>query len=191
VTLVIVVTAAPRHLLCCIDLSESHSIQQVDLRIYIPTLILNLTSSFLYNLDNVYIADCDNNVVRKVTVSTGIISTIAGTDASGYSGDGGPATSAEMSYPFGITVDSQGNVFIADSDNNRIRKLTVSTGIINTVAGSGSTTFSGDNGAATSATLNRPNGVALDSAGKHHYSGIIPGRSVTFFLNFRQHIHRR
>ncbi len=113
-----------------------------------------------------YIADTYNQRIRKVTISTGIINTIAGTGINGYSGDNGPATSATFYYPYGIEVDSAGNVYIGDRDNNRIRKVTVSTGIIATFAGSGGTdSYSGDNAAATSATLLYPRGVALDTTG--------------------------
>ncbi len=113
-----------------------------------------------------YISDKNNQRIRKVTVSTGIISTIAGSGGTGsYSGDGGQATSATLYYPYGIALDSTGNVYIADISNNRIRKVTISTGIITTYAGTGTASYSGDNGSATSASLNQPTGVALDSAG--------------------------
>ena len=116
-------------------------------------------------------------------MSTGIITTIAGTGTSSYSGDNGPATSAALYYPFGVAVDSSGrthivllsgslnvsllgNVYIADTDNNRIRKVTISTGIITTIAGTGTSSYSGDGGEATSATLYYPYGVNVDSSGK-------------------------
>ena len=131
-----------------------------------------------------YIADSNNNRIRKVTVSTGIITTIAGTGTESYSGDNGQATAATLKFPFEVAVDSSGrdytlllsdclnvsllgNVYIADTYNNRIRKVTVSTGIITTIAGTGSNTYSGDNGQAMSAALNYPFGIALDSAGTH------------------------
>jgi RHS repeat-associated protein len=114
---------------------------------------------------NIYIADTDNNVIRKVTVSSGIITTVAGNGTAGYSGDGAAATSAELDDPLGVALDSAGNIYIADSENNRIRKVTVSTGLITTVAGNGNEGFSGDGGLATSAQLDLPFGVALDSAG--------------------------
>jgi uncharacterized protein (TIGR03437 family) len=110
---------------------------------------------------NLYIADSSNNVIRKV--SGGVITTVAGTGTAGFSGDGGPASSAAMNLPLGIAVDAAGNLYIADTDNNRIRK--VSGGTIATVAGTGSTGSTGDNGRATSATLTYPYGVAVDSAG--------------------------
>ena len=104
-----------------------------------------------------------------MTVSTGIISTIAGTGTESYSGDNGAATSATLSYPFGVGLDTAGNVYIADTLNHRIRKVTISTGIITTFAGTGTASYSGDNGPATSATLNNAYGVAVDSAGTPRY----------------------
>jgi trimeric autotransporter adhesin len=107
---------------------------------------------------NVFVADTGNNLVRKVTPA-GIISTIAGGGTGGL-GDGGSATSAQLSSPFGIFVDAAGNIFIADSGDNRIREITA--GVIATVAGGGT---AGDGGAATSASLNNPTGVFADTAG--------------------------
>ena len=112
---------------------------------------------------NAYIADSGNNKIRKVT-STGIITTIAGTGTVGSSGDGGRATSAQLSNPTGVSVDISGNMYIADCDNNKIRMVT-GTGIINTIAGTGTSGSSGDGGAATSAQLNHPNGVSVDVSG--------------------------
>ena len=123
----------------------------------------------LHHLGNIYIADRYNSRIRKVTVSTGIISTIAGTGTQSYSGDNGAATSATLNYPWGVGLDTASNVYIADALNNRIRKVTISTGIITTVAGTGTASYSGDNGPATSATLYYPNGVAVDSAGTQRY----------------------
>ncbi len=139
--------------------------RQVDNYIYDP-----LSCAYSVLLGNVYIADAHNHRIRKVTVSTGIITTIAGTGTSGsYSGDNGPGTSAALNLPCGVAIDTSGNVYIADSFNNRIRKVTVSTGIITTIAGSGASSFSGDNNQATAATLKFPTGVALDSAGTRRY----------------------
>jgi sugar lactone lactonase YvrE len=114
---------------------------------------------------NIYIADTYNNRIRKVTTSTGKISTIAGNGTAGFLGDNGAATGAEVYLPTGVAVDASGNVYIADYGNNRVRKVTVSTGVISTVAGNGTGGFSGDNSSATSAELYRPAGVALDSSG--------------------------
>jgi uncharacterized protein (TIGR03437 family) len=110
---------------------------------------------------NVYIADTVNNRIRKV--ANGVISTVAGNGTLGYSGDDGPATSAQLSWPAGVAVDSAGNLYVADQNNFRIRK--VSNGVITTVAGNGMPGYSGDNGPATSAKLYGPVGVAVDSAG--------------------------
>jgi uncharacterized protein (TIGR03437 family) len=110
---------------------------------------------------NLYIADFGNNVIRKV--SGGVITTVAGNGGQGYGGDNGPPTSAELYQPMGVAVDSAGNLYIADTVNCRIRK--VSNGIITTVAGDGTAGFSGDGGAATSAEVNEPYGLAVDSAG--------------------------
>jgi uncharacterized protein (TIGR03437 family) len=108
-----------------------------------------------------YIAESEGHRIRKV--SGGMITTVAGNGNAGFSGDGGPATSASLYQPWGVAVDSGGNLYVADSDNNRIRK--VSGGTITTVAGNGNQGFSGDGGPATSASLSGPSGVAVDSAG--------------------------
>ncbi len=100
------------------------------------------------------IADTDNNRVRKVA-SNGIITTVAGTGAIGASGDGGPATAAALNRPYGVTGLPDGSFLIADTSNNRIRKVS-STGVITAFAGTGSAAFAGDGGSATSATLNFP-----------------------------------
>ena len=112
---------------------------------------------------NFFIADSGNQRVRMVTPG-GTISTVAGNGLQGDAGDGGPATSAELLYPLGVAVDSAGNLFIADMGNNRIRMVTPG-GTISTVAGNGAYGYSGDGGPATSAELNVPNGVAVDSTG--------------------------
>ncbi|MBV9770628.1 MAG: hypothetical protein JOZ32_13720 [Bryobacterales bacterium] len=112
---------------------------------------------------NVYIADTDNNVVRKV--SGGNMTIFAGTaGVPGYIGDGGQATSAELSTPFGLAVDTSGNVYIADTENHVVRKVSTD-GIITTFAGGGGEFYSGDGGPATSAGLANVTGVAIDSGG--------------------------
>jgi uncharacterized protein (TIGR03437 family) len=117
---------------------------------------------------NLYIADAVNERIWKV--SGGTISAVAGNGISGFSGDGGPATSASLFQPYGVAVDSLGNLYIADEINNRIRK--VSGGMITTVAGNGSYGFSGDGGPATSASLRAPTGVAVDAAGNLYIADI-------------------
>ena len=129
---------------------------------------------------NLFITDSNNNNVRKVTVSTGIITTVAGSGIPGYSGDGGPATSAELYAPMGVAVDSAGNIYIGDSYNNRVRKVGLS-GNIASVAGSGPSganagSYSGDGGAATSAELSQPRGVALDNEGNLYIADVINNR---------------
>jgi NHL repeat len=112
---------------------------------------------------DIYIADLGNNRVRKVD-PRGIITTLAGEGDEGSAGDGGPATQALLDGPFGVAVDRAGDVYIADTDGQRIRKVDPR-GIITTVAGTGQRGFSGDGGPATKATLNSPRGIAVDSAG--------------------------
>jgi RHS repeat-associated protein len=114
---------------------------------------------------NLYISDLSNNVIRKVAAGTGVITTVAGNGTEGYGGDGGPATSAMVDGVSDFALDSAGNVYFADDNNNRIRKITVATGVITTVAGNGTEGYAGDNGPATSAELNEPCGIAFDSAG--------------------------
>ena len=111
---------------------------------------------------NLYIADLNHNVIREVSVA-GIITTIAGTGEQGFAGDGGAPTSALLDSPAGVAVDVAGNVYIADTHNNRIRKL--SAGTISTIAGTGIASFSGDGGSAAVATLNHPTALASDGAG--------------------------
>ncbi len=110
---------------------------------------------------NVFVSDFANNRIRKIDTS-GIISTYAGSGSSGFSGDGGPATSARISGPTGLGVDGAGNVYISDISNNRIRKISTS-GIITTVAGGGSSMANGI--PATNAQLHGANGLAVDNAG--------------------------
>jgi uncharacterized protein YjiK len=112
---------------------------------------------------NLYIADSDNNRIRKVDTN-GIISTVAGNGASGYGGDGGPATEAMLDFPEGVAIDKSGNLYIADTANNRIRKVDTN-GIISTVAGNGTSGYGGDGGPATEAMLDSPGSIAADCSG--------------------------
>ena len=114
---------------------------------------------------NTYVADLGNAVVRKIDTS-GVISTFAGNGTAGFSGDGGPATAAQLNQPFGLLADS-GNLYIADQGTNvnRIRVVNLSTGIISEVAGNGSLTPSGEGGPATSAGIGQPQFMVKTSAG--------------------------
>ena len=112
---------------------------------------------------NLLIADENNFAIRRIDAQTAIITTIAGNGTNGFSGDGGPALSAQISYPLALAIDAAGVLYFADNGNNAIRKI--SNGIITTVAGNGTYGFSGDGGPATSAELADPEGVAVDLAG--------------------------
>jgi len=110
---------------------------------------------------NLYIASGTGNRIRKID-TTGIITTIAGTGFTGYSGDSGLATAAKFNFPSGIALDTTGNIFIADAGNNAIRKINIVTGIISTICGNGSVGYSGDGGPATAAQLYGPNCIGFD-----------------------------
>jgi uncharacterized protein (TIGR03437 family) len=113
---------------------------------------------------NVYLADQNNNVIRKVSAS-GVITTFAGTTVAGYTGDGGAATQATLSGPTGVCVAPSGDVYVNDLSNRRVRKVAAASGIITTVAGTGTAVSSGDGGAATSAGLILPIRCVVDSSG--------------------------
>ncbi|HUO59097.1 MAG TPA: hypothetical protein VMU24_00420 [Candidatus Acidoferrales bacterium] len=114
---------------------------------------------------NIYIADTGNHVIRMVDATSNMITTIAGTDNSGSSGDGGPATSATLSAPKGLVLDSNENLYICDGTNNTVRVLIKSSGNIYLYAGTGTASYSGDKGSATAATFNTPIGASIDSNG--------------------------
>jgi hypothetical protein len=120
---------------------------------------------FVDSKGNIFIGDSGDNVILKVVAATGIIETVAGNETAGYSGDGGPATQAELNGPSGVFVDSKGDIFIADAGYSLIREVVAATGIIQTVAGNGAFGYSGDGGPATQATLAGPEGVFVDDNG--------------------------
>jgi sugar lactone lactonase YvrE len=127
---------------------------------------------------NLFYLDYQEALVRRIDVSSGILTTVAGNFASGpgFSGDGGPATSAQLSLPIGLVIDNASNIYIADLANNVIRKVTASTGIITTAAGQGPPVapgYGGDGGLATSALLFDPEGVAVDAAGNIYVADTI------------------
>lgn len=161
-----------------------NAVAALDSELYYPTDAASDSSG------NIYIADRDNCVVREVSFSTGNISTFAGISGScTYGGDGGPATSAHLNSPAGVTVDSSGNVYIADESNCLVRK--VSGGTITTIAGKAPSLacgYTGDGGAATSAELYYPFGVAVDASGNvyiadeyNHVIRKVSGGTITTF----------
>jgi cysteine-rich repeat protein len=116
------------------------------------------------SLDRILIADNRNHRIRRVETD-GTITTIAGTGFGGFSGDDGPATSAQLRFPVDVAIDSTGRIFIADTSNHRIRRIDLA-GTITTVAGTGVSGFGGDGGPATSAQLATPNSIAIDALGR-------------------------
>jgi len=125
------------------------------------------------NGDKLYIADKQNNRIRQIDLTTNIITTIVGSGVRGYTGDGGLATDARLSLPQGLAVDANGNVYISDSSNQVIRKVEISSGLISTIAGNGQRPTPtapsngsniGDSGTATSASLDNPQGLAIDDS---------------------------
>ncbi len=123
----------------------------------------NPRSMILDTAGNLFIADRDNHRIRRVDTN-GDISTFAGTGTAGFSGDGAAATAAQLNSPTGLALDTAGNLFIADRNNHRIRRVDIN-GDISTFAGTGTAGFSGDGGAATAARLRTPRSVALDANG--------------------------
>jgi sugar lactone lactonase YvrE len=145
-----------------------------------PATSANIYRPCGINLDsnnNIYFGEYDGyGVIRKVTVSTGIISTVAGTGSQGYNGDNIQATSAKLNSPYDVVVDSYGNLYIADWSNNRVRKVTVNTGVITTIVGTGSGSSTGDGSAASSASVNGPIFVRFDSAENLYITEIVGSR---------------
>lgn len=144
--------------------------------------------------DNIYVADMGCNTIRKITPA-GIVTTIAGNGTYGFSGDGGPATSAQLAYPCQVAVDNAGNVYIPDAQNNRIRKVDLS-GTITTIAGTGAAGYSGDGGPASAAVLSLPRSAVADNAGNvyfNSYANIIrkidPSGTITAFAGTGNYGH--
>jgi streptogramin lyase len=164
---------------------SNHRIREVNLNTGIITKVagtlwsgyngdnIDATSARLYypfgvhvdSSHNTYIADTYNHRIRKVDGKTGIITTVAGYGSKGFSGDGGPATSARLRYPFNLYLDTVGNIYIMDTYNYRIRKVDAATKIITTVVGNGAAKFTGDGGLATDASIRKAYDVAVDNAG--------------------------
>jgi DNA-binding beta-propeller fold protein YncE len=113
----------------------------------------------------VVFSDTFNHCVRRIELATGRMEIVAGCGSKGFSGDGGPATDAKLNEPYGVALDQNGNLFIVDRLNYRIRRVDAKTGRMSTVAGNGDSSFSGDGGAAQAASFREPNGLALDARG--------------------------
>jgi DNA-binding beta-propeller fold protein YncE len=131
-----------------------------------------LNSPFDVDFDaagNLYFSDTFNHRIRRVDGRTGIIATIAGNGAAGYSGDSGPATAASFNEPYGIAIDHNGNIYVADRHNHCVRRIDAVSGILTTFAGTGEAGYSGDGGPATRACLVEPNGLGLDPSQRHLY----------------------
>ncbi|MEU3510726.1 RICIN domain-containing protein [Streptomyces longwoodensis] len=142
-----------------------------------PAAAAQLNSPYGLAVDGtgtLYIADADNHRIRSVS-RDGTISTVAGTGTDGFSGDGGPATSARLDFPLSVAADATGTLYIADHNNHRVRRV-AGDGTISTVAGTGTDGFSGDGGPATSARLNYPFGLAVDCVGALYIADYVNNR---------------
>jgi trimeric autotransporter adhesin len=143
---------------------------------------------------NFYIADSNHFQVRKVTTD-GVISTVTGTGTAGFSGDGGPATVAQIGMILGVTVFPTGGLYISDASYNRVRKVTTADGLINTVAGNGVLGYSGDNGFSTAAQMRSPHNISVDSAGNlyiadqgnHRIRKVAPNGVISTFAGYGTH----
>lgn len=121
-------------------------------------------------VENIYVAEARGHRIRKINVKSGLVTTIAGCGECGFDGDGGPAANAHLHGPEGVFVDSVGNVLIADTYNQRIRKVDGNTGIITTIAGNGKAGYQGDGIDAREAMLNEPAGVVADKFGNVYFN---------------------
>jgi YVTN family beta-propeller protein len=139
--------------------------------------LLAPTAVFVDGAGNLYISDYADALIRKVSATTGIISTVAGggtgcTAQTDTIGDGCPATQVAISSPFGLYVDANGNIFLGDIDNYRVREVVASTGLIQTVAGTGTPGYNGDNISAVTAEIDYPTGIYGDSTGNIYFSDL-------------------
>jgi sugar lactone lactonase YvrE len=125
---------------------------------------------------NLFFSDTFNHRIRRVDGSSGIVTTVAGSGARGYAGDGGPATAAALNEPYGIAVDRNGNIYVADRHNHCVRQIDGRSGLITTCAGNGTAGFAGDGGPAAEAALVEPNGLGLD-----------PGQARLFIADVGDH----
>ena len=136
---------------------------------------------------NLCFSDTYNHCIRRID-GNGVISTIAGTGESGFSGDGGPATQARMNQPYGIVIDRSGNIYVADRLNGRVRRIDGGSGVITTLAGDGSGKYSGDGGPSDRAGLAEPNGLALDREHRRLFIADVADHRVRVIdLAYRRH----
>jgi len=126
--------------------------------------------------DRLYIVDTENHRIRRVDLAADIIETVAGNGTPGFSGDGGPATEASLAWPRDAAIGPDGRLYIADTDNHRVRVVDPTTGVITTVAGNGVAGFAGDGGMPTAASLQRPWGIAVDGAGNLYIADTLNNR---------------
>ena len=138
----------------------------------IDCFFLTPRDTFVDKNGDILVTDATANVIRKIDKETGIIETIVGNGERGFSGDGGPATEASLSFPSDVYVDGDGNIYITDTSNDRIRRVDASTGIIETIAGNGTAAFSGDGGPAIDASINFPYSIFLDKDGNIFFSDL-------------------
>ncbi|MEW6684379.1 MAG: fibronectin type III domain-containing protein [Nitrospirota bacterium] len=144
-----------------------------------PALLAGLNSPGGIAFDpagHLYVADRANHQIRKVDAGTGVISTVVGTGTAGFSGDGGPATAANVNTPYDLVVDSAGTLYFTDQGNHRIRKVSAGSGVISTIAGTGSAGLSGDGGDAALAKLYRPAGLTIDASANLYVADSVNSR---------------
>ena len=140
------------------------NIAATDAKLFLPEGV------FTDSIGNLYIDDALNNRIRKVIISTGIITTVVGNGMGGFAGDGGQATDAKLFTPSGVSVDRFGNIYVADLNNNRIRKIDATSGIISTIAGTGVAGYTGDHGLAINAQIDEPGQAVADSYGNVYFT---------------------
>ena len=112
-----------------------------------------------------FVADSGNDRIRRVDIRTGFVTTVAGSGTRGFGGDGGADVAAALNFPLGVAVNAAGEVFVSDSFNSRVRRVSPNTGLIHTMAGTGSEGFSGDGGAAVAAMIHVPAAAVVDASG--------------------------
>ncbi len=133
-----------------------------------PAIAATMREPFMCAFDaagNMFVCEARNHCVRRIDGQTGAITTVAGTGEPGYSGDGGPATQAQLYEPYALTVDGNGDIYIVDRLNAAVRKVDAASGVMTTVAGTGEPGYSGDGGPGVNAQLREPNDVFLDGRG--------------------------